>query len=77
MFRQSVHNRRCLVPADGFYEWLRLDAARSNSLSTFTLKKTGLRHGEYSREGGGIPKAVMLRIRDQMPGILDEEEAKR
>jgi putative SOS response-associated peptidase YedK len=25
MFRQSVQKRRCLVPGDGFYEWLRLD----------------------------------------------------
>lgn len=25
MFKQSVQKRRCLVPADGFYEWLRLD----------------------------------------------------
>ena len=25
MFKQSVQHRRCLVAADGFYEWRRLD----------------------------------------------------
>lgn len=27
-FRSSVRKRRCLIPADGFYEWQRLDGAK-------------------------------------------------
>ena len=26
-FKESFRNRRCLIPADGFYEWLRHEAA--------------------------------------------------
>jgi len=40
MFKQSVQKRRCLIPADGFYEWLRLDE-KPSFRSTFTSKASG------------------------------------
>jgi putative SOS response-associated peptidase YedK len=32
MFREAFRRRRCLVPADGFYEWQRLDARSKRPL---------------------------------------------
>lgn len=89
MFRQSVQKRRCLVPADGFYEWLRLDdgkvkfpfdihlkANRPFVMAGIYEKATGSRPATFAILTTG-PNAVMSRIHDRMPAILDEEEAKR
>lgn len=88
MFRQSIQKRRCVVPADGFYEWLRLDektkvpfdihlkdnqpfvmaaiyeSATPTRPATFAILTTA-------------PNALMTRIHDRMPAILDPAEAKR
>src|SRR5918997_504289 len=31
-FRHALQRRRCLIPADGFYEWKRLDAKRKEPM---------------------------------------------
>ena len=88
MFRQSLQKRRCLVLADGFYEWHRID------------EKTKIPHFIHLRDGGpffiaGIyelggaarpetyallttgPNALMESIHNRMPVILDDAGARR
>lgn len=88
MFRQSVQRRRCLVPADGFYEWLRLD---EKTKVPFDIHLKGGRSffmaGIYEKPAGPRPatfailttrpNALMEKIHRRMPVILDDDEAKR
>lgn len=89
MFRDAVRTRRCLVPADGFYEWRRMDAA------TKLPYCIGLREerpfflaGIYAESIPELrpatfallttrPNAAVAAVHDRMPVILEGERAAR
>jgi len=83
-FRDPLKFRRCLIPADGFYEWKR--TAKSKQPYCFEVKDgelfafAGLWDGWKNAEGQWIksctiltttPNAVTSPIHDRMPVILD------
>lgn len=41
-FKQALARRRCLVPADGFYEWQKLEGSKRKQPYFFTLKNREL-----------------------------------
>jgi putative SOS response-associated peptidase YedK len=85
-FRDSLKFRRCLIPADAFYEWLRTGKAKQpycfevgdGELFAFA----GLWDGWKNSNGNGIktcsiltttPNAVTSAIHDRMPVILERD----
>jgi putative SOS response-associated peptidase YedK len=85
-FRDPLKFRRCLIPADGFYEWKRTGTAKQpycfelNEGELFAF--TGLWDGWKNAEGRWIktcsilttvPNAVTSAIHDRMPVILDRD----
>jgi putative SOS response-associated peptidase YedK len=88
MFRQSLERRRCLVPADGFYEWQvraglgkqPFDISVADSAPFFFA---GIfEQGTVTRPDSYLlfttkPNELMATIHDRMPAILTEENAKR
>lgn len=88
MFKQSVQRRRCLVAADGFYEWRRLD---EKTKQPFDIHLTGDRPfffaGIYEPADGPRPATyailttraneLMATIHSRMPAILENENACR
>ncbi|HYJ58395.1 MAG TPA: SOS response-associated peptidase [Methyloceanibacter sp.] len=85
-FRHAMRYRRCLIPADGFYEWTGPKAARR----PFLLRPRGGKliafAGLYERwrdgEGGEIDTVAILtcpanaaiaRLHDRMPAVLAAE----
>lgn len=86
-FRDAMNYRRCLVPADGFYEWKRLGNAKQpycfevNDRALFAF--AGLWEGWKDPSGAWIktctiltttPNPVTAAIHDRMPVILDESD---
>jgi len=84
-FRDSFHTRRCLLPADGFYEWRR--SGGTPRPFHFTLREGqpfGLA-GIWQAGNGSRPPAfcllttmandLMKPIHHRMPVLLDEETA--
>jgi putative SOS response-associated peptidase YedK len=86
MFRSLVRNRRCLVPANGFYEWRRTP----NGKQPFYIEPTGhqlmLFAGVFdeARGVGGDPihsfsivtttaNGAMSHLHDRMPVILEDD----
>ena len=79
-FRDAARHRRCLVPADGFYEWEK--QGRTRLPHYFTLKSggafffAGLWEPETDTAPGSFaivtttPNALLQRIHDRMPVIL-------
>lgn len=82
-----MNYRRCLVPADGFYEWKRLGNAKQpycfevNDRALFAF--AGLWEGWKDPSGAWIktctiltttPNPVTAAIHDRMPVILDESD---
>lgn len=88
MFRRAVQKHRCLVPADGFYEWLRLD---EKTKVPFDIHFRGQRPfymaGIYEPATPQRPATyailtthaneLMAKIHHRMPAILDQPSAQR
>jgi putative SOS response-associated peptidase YedK len=87
-FKQSLQKRRCLVPADGFFEWKKLDAAGKLKVP-YHIQLRGSRPFMFAgifEAGSGDrpetfaflttgPNAVMEPIHNRMPVILGPDEA--
>jgi len=85
-FRDSMKSRRCLIPADGFYEWPKTAKGKQpycfevNNGELFAF--AGLWDGWKNKEGQWIrtcsiltttPNAVTSAVHDRMPVILDPD----
>jgi len=85
-FRQAFKHRRCLVPADGFYEWKKLDNKKipcrimMNERGLFAM--AGIYEAWKDPEGKllqtfsiltTVPNEMMGRIHDRMPVIIPPE----
>jgi len=75
-FRQAWAERRCLIPASGYFEWKTLDAKHKEKYS-FSLTGTGLMYiaGIYSGDGrfAILTRAAapaLSEIHDRMPVII-------
>lgn len=90
-YREALKKRRCLVPADAFYEWQRQDA-RTKQPFAIALKSggpyafAGLWESWRPKEGEPLetftilttdPNEVMEPIHNRMPVILDPREFDR
>jgi putative SOS response-associated peptidase YedK len=85
-FRAPLRNRRCVVPADGFYEWT--GAPKARRAIYFTLADgapfalAGLWDRWLAPDGSELesctilttaPNALLARYHDRMPAILPRE----
>jgi len=85
-FRDALKLRRCLIPADGFYEWMQTGKAKQpycfevNEGELFAF--AGLWDGWKDPEGNWIrtcsiltttPNSVTATVHDRMPVILDPD----
>jgi putative SOS response-associated peptidase YedK len=85
-FRDALKSRRCLIPADGFYEWSRIGKAKQpycfevNEGELFAF--AGLCDRWKNPDGTWIktcsiltttPNAVTSTVHDRMPVILDPD----
>ena len=75
---------RCLIPADGFYEWLRAEDRRQPRRPFhFTLADGGPFAFAGLWDGGAAtiltcaPNELVARLHDRMPVILSDERAER
>jgi putative SOS response-associated peptidase YedK len=85
-FRRAIQARRCLVPADGFFEWKRDGAQKV----PYFIRRRGeapfFMAGLFEEEGDGFPggyallttgpNALMAKIHDRMPVILAPDQAR-
>jgi len=87
-YRAALRYRRCLLPADGFYEWKAAGKARKQPYlirmadeQTFAL--AGLWEHWQDQSGNEIesctiittePNEMMARIHNRMPAIIDPDE---
>lgn len=87
MFRNLIKRKRCLVPANGFYEWKRTGGPKQPFLIHLTDSPIMLMAGLYDeREGAdgekqgsytivtGPPNDVMGEIHDRMPMIIRPDD---
>jgi putative SOS response-associated peptidase YedK len=83
-FRSALKHRRCLIPADGFYEWKKIGAGKQPHLIRFADGRAfafaGLWERWLSRDGGApvdsctiittTPNGLLRELHDRMPVIL-------
>jgi len=90
-FREAVKRRRCLVPADAFYEWQRLNA-KARQPYAIALRSgepyamAGLWERWQPREGAALetftilttdPNELLNPIHNRMPAILEPRDYPR
>lgn len=88
-FKKSFHERRCIIIADGFYEWERSTSTKTPYRFALKNKKIFAFAGLWSlftRKNGEkvytctiittVANDLIKSIHDRMPVILDEEQAK-
>ena len=85
-FREPFQKRRCLVPADGFYEWRRMGGARDPYLLKMRDGHTFAFASVWDRWGRDVARiescailttganALLAPIHDRMPVILDRSD---
>lgn len=91
VFREAMKKRRCLVPADAFYEWQRIDARRRQPWA-FALRGgepyalAGLWESWRTKDGPALetftilttdPNELMHPVHDRMPVILEPRDYER
>lgn len=88
-YRHAIQERRCLVPADGFYEWEHLYDGKLKLPWAFERERrrpfafAGIwnRGGEMKPPSFSIlttsPNSVVGKIHDRMPVMLEEDAARR
>jgi putative SOS response-associated peptidase YedK len=82
-FRSAVKNRRCLIPADGFYEWVRTGEGKQPHYIHFSDGRlfafAGLWERWHKGEGGPLDTCTIIttaandliaNLHDRMPVIL-------
>jgi putative SOS response-associated peptidase YedK len=86
MFRDAYRRRRCLVPADGFYEWRKTGGAKQPFLIRVKGGRTFAFAGLWERWGKDAEtvtsftivtteaNAFMAELHDRMPVILDPRD---
>jgi putative SOS response-associated peptidase YedK len=85
-FRDALKSRRCLIPADGFYEWMRMGKAKQpycfeiNEGELFAFAGIWDRwkdpNGQWVKSCSILtttPNAVTSAVHDRMPVILDRD----
>lgn len=86
-FKKSFYERRCLVLADGFYEWMKAPRERTKRPFRFVLKSeepftfAGIWKEQEGEEGKGPhcaiittePNGIVSKVHDRMPAILKPE----
>jgi putative SOS response-associated peptidase YedK len=85
-FRDALKSRRCLIPADGFYEWMRMEKTKQpycfeiNNGELFAFAGLWDRWKDWSGQWvktcsilTTTPNAVMAAIHYRMPVILDPD----
>lgn len=91
-FRKPFERRRCLVLADGFYEWRKVDGARTKVPMRFVLKNrepfafAGLWDVWHGPDGSELASFTIITteanellrpVHDRMPAILRPEDEKQ
>jgi putative SOS response-associated peptidase YedK len=78
-FRDAWRDGRCVVPADGFYEWRSADGQRQplwfHRRDGKLLLLAGLCAGGRFTVLTTTPNALLATVHDRMPAVLTEEEA--
>jgi putative SOS response-associated peptidase YedK len=87
-FRDAMSRRRCLIPADGFYEWLRVGVKEKQPYSFFMMDDSvfafaGLWERWRDPAGEALetctilttkPNSLVADVHDRMPLILRQED---
>jgi len=86
-FRKAIAARRCLVPANGFYEWLTRGGVKLPHLFTLADEEPFAFAGIWDPPGDNLPETycilttepneLVAKVHDRMPVILTQETMPR